>query len=88
MKSVGAYLVDWPGGSNAFAERRQAWYDGGAMKILRKIAKAQITELECDRLRVQIDLLRWPKNSYGFAWRVLALAVLETKMTMWRAVCH
>jgi len=58
------------------------------MKILRELAKAKIHTAECDRLRVQLDLLRWPEDSFGAAWRVLALAVLETKMAMWRAVCR
>lgn len=58
------------------------------MKILRKIAEAKISELEFDKLLIGVDLLTFPENSFGAAWRVLALAVLETKMAMWRAVCR
>ena len=58
------------------------------MKILRKIAEAKIALLEFDKLLIGIDLLTFPEDSFGAAWRVLAMAVLETKIEFWRALCR
>jgi len=70
------------------ADRRLKWYDGGDMELLKELSRGKIHTAECDRLRIQLALLQYPEDSFGAAWRVLALAVLETKMAMWRAVCR
>ena len=56
------------------------------MKILRKIAEAKISELEFDKLLIGVDLLTFPENSFGAAWRVLALAVIDLKIELWRCL--
>ena len=58
------------------------------MKILHGISKRKIHTAECDRLRIQIAMLHLPKNTFRYAFDDLALAVIETKIAIWRAVCH
>ena len=46
---------------------------------------AMIEELERDIVLIEEDLSFYPKNSFGYAWRELAVKVAELKIEIWKA---
>lgn len=57
-----------------------------AMKRLRYKAMKKTVKLQDDKAQIEDDLLSYPENTYGAAWRVLALAVIDVKIELWRCL--
>ena len=58
------------------------------MKTLQEIGKARIDKLQQDRSAIRLVKSFYPLDSFGCARIDLALEIIETKIRIWRAVCH
>lgn len=58
------------------------------MKILRKIAKAQIALLVKQYTLISSYQKQIPVETFWYARITLALAITDLKIEMWRAVCR
>ena len=58
------------------------------MKILHELAKDKIVKLKDERDDIIIVEGLMPFNSFSYTKCALALAIVNLKIELWRAVCH